>query len=124
MADLNNRIAARVGLPAGLGVLVYQVIDKSAAAQAGIQPLDVIIEFAGERVKLASDLQETVERLPIGSTQPLKVVREGEELSLEVLLAPIEDPTATSAPAEDASAEEPSAEEPAAEEPAAEAKPD
>lgn len=114
LADLNNRIAARVGLPAGLGVLVYQVIDKSAAAQAGIQPLDVIIEFAGERVKLASDLQETVERLPIGSTQPLKVVREGQELSLQVLLAPIEDPTATQAPAE----------EPAAEDPAAEAKPE
>jgi serine protease Do len=106
LADLNNRIAARVGLPAGLGVLVYQVIDKSAAAQAGIQPLDVIIEFAGERVKLASDLQETVERMPIGSTQPVKIVREGKEISLEVLLAPIEDPTATKAPAEDEPATE------------------
>ncbi len=113
LADLNNRIAARVGLPAGLGVLVYQVIDKSAAAQAGIQPLDVITEFAGERVKLASDLQETVERMPIGSTQPLKVVREGEELSLEVLLAPIEDPTATTA----ATAEQPIEQPPADEKP-------
>lgn len=107
LADLNNRIAARVGLPAGLGVLVYQVIDKSAAAQAGIQPLDVIIEFAGERVKLASDLQETVERMPIGSTQPVKIVREGQEVSLEVLLAPIEDPTATKVPAADEPTTEP-----------------
>lgn len=95
LADLNQRIASQVNLPAGLGVLVYQVIERSAAAQAGIRPLDVIIEFAGTRVRLASDLQEIVERTPIGSRQPVKVVREGRELELQVLLAPIEDPTET-----------------------------
>jgi len=95
LADLNKRVAVKLNLPIGMGVLVYQVIDKSAAAQAGIQPLDVIVEFAGERVRQASDLQEIVERKPIGSLQTVKVVRGDKELELSVRLAPIEDPTET-----------------------------
>jgi len=100
LADLNKRVASKLNLPVGMGVLVYQVIEKSAAAQAGIQPLDVIIEFAGERVRQASDLQEIVERKPIGSLQKVKVARGERELELEVRLAPIEDPTETAASGE------------------------
>ena len=95
LADLNKPVAAKLNLPIGMGVLVYQVIGKSAAAQAGIEPLDVIIEFAGERVRQASDLQEIVERKPIGSRQKVKVARGQQEIELEVRLAPSEDPTET-----------------------------
>jgi len=95
LADLNKPVATKLNLPIGMGVLVYQVIDKSAAAVAGIQPLDVIVEFAGERVRQASDLQEIVERKPIGSVQKVKVARGEKELELEVRLAPSEDPTET-----------------------------
>jgi serine protease Do len=98
LADLNKRIAESVDVPAGLGVLAYAVIANSAAEQAGIQQLDVITEFAGQRVRLASELQEAVERMPIGSTQAIKVVREGKELELQVLLAPFEDTTANAKP--------------------------
>jgi len=93
LADLSKPIATKLNLPIGMGVLVYQVIDKSAAAQAGIEPLDVIIEFAGERVRKASDLQEIVERKPIGSVQKVKVARGEQEVELDVRLAPSEDPT-------------------------------
>ncbi len=94
LADLSKPLATKLNLPVGMGVLVYQVIDKSAADQAGIEALDVIVEFAGERVRQSADLQEIVERKPIGSLQRVKVVRQDRELELEVLLAPIEDPTA------------------------------
>ena len=93
LAELNKKIAQKLNLPVDLGVVVYQVIEGSAAAKAGLQPLDVITEFAGDPIKRASDLQETVERLPIGSTQSVKVVRAGETIELQVQLAPIEDPT-------------------------------
>lgn len=95
LADLSKPVATKLNLPIGMGVLVYQVIDKSAAALAGIQPLDVIVEFAGERVRRASDLQEVVERQPIGSVQKVKVARGEREIELEVRLAPSEDPTET-----------------------------
>lgn len=93
LADLTKPVASKLNLQVGMGVLVYQVIDKSAAAQAGIRPLDVIIEFAGERVRQASDLQEIVERKPIASVQTVKVARDDREVELNVRLAPAEDPT-------------------------------
>lgn len=93
-ADLNKRIAAQYNLPAGLGVLVHQVISGSAAAQAGLQPRDVILEFAGEPVQRASELQQMVERKPLGSLQAIKIWRRDQQLELNVRLAPREDPTA------------------------------
>jgi serine protease Do len=102
LAELNKKVAQKLNLPVGIGVVVYQVIEGSAAAKAGLQPLDVITLFAGEPVKRASDLQEIVERLPIGSTQKVSIQRAGETIEVDVQLAPIEDPTDVAA-AEEAS---------------------
>ena len=93
MAELNPRIAGRFDLPIRLGVLAYQVIENSAAERGGIKPLDVILEFAGERVRDPGSLQEVIERLPVGSIQKVKVFRKGEEIELKVELASVEDPT-------------------------------
>lgn len=93
MAELNPKIAGRFDLPIRLGVLAYQVIENSAAERGGIKPLDVILEFAGERVRDPGSLQEAIERLPVGSIQKVKVFRKGEEIELEVELASVEDPT-------------------------------
>ncbi len=93
MSELSPKIAKKVNLPVGLGVLVYQVIDGSAAARAGLKPMDVIVEFAGERVQKPSTLQEVVERKPIGSLQDVKISRNGDEMILKVELATLEDPT-------------------------------
>ena len=104
--ELNRRVAAKVNLPVRLGVLVYQVIDGSAADQAGLQVMDVILEFAGERVRDPRGLREIIEQSPVGSTQSVKVSRSGEELGLEIVLAPREDPTGEEDSAGDASADE------------------
>jgi len=93
LAELNKKVATKLNLPVGAGVVVYQVIEGSAAAKAGMKPLDVITKFAGERIARANDLQEIVERLPIGSTQDVTILRAGESMKLQVQLAPIEDPT-------------------------------
>ena len=93
MAELNPKIASRFNLPPGLGVLAYQIIENSAAERAGIQPLDVIMEFAGERVRDPGALQEVIERLPVGSTQKAKIYRDGKEITVEIVLATLEDPT-------------------------------
>ena len=93
MAELNPKIASRFNLPAGLGVLAYQIIEDSAAERAGIKPLDVIMEFAGERVRDPGALQEVIERLPVGSTQKAKIYRDGKEITIEIVLATLEDPT-------------------------------
>jgi serine protease Do len=93
MAELKPRIASKFNLPTGLGVLAYQVIEDSAAERAGIKPLDVIMEFAGERVRDPGSLQEVVERKPVGSLHDVKVYRDGETIMLKVELASVDDPT-------------------------------
>lgn len=93
MAELNPKIASRFRLPVRLGVLAYQVIENSAAERGGIRPLDVIIEFNGERFAEPGKLQEAIEKLPVGSRQKFKVYRKGEEIELEVELGSVEDPT-------------------------------
>lgn len=97
MAELKPKIAVRFNLPPSLGVLAYEVIKDSAADRAGVKPRDVILEFAGQRVRNPSGLQEVIEREPIGSKQKVKIYRKGEEITLEVELAPLEDPTVSSA---------------------------
>ena len=93
LLELNPKYAKLFKKPAFSGVLVYQVIENSAAKRAGIQPLDVIIKFAGERVRSPETLQEVIERTPVGSFQDIVVKRGEDELSLQVELATVEDPT-------------------------------
>ncbi len=84
--DLIPREASRRGLPAISGVLVSRVRNDSPAEDAGIRVDDVILEFAGKRVEDARDLQAVVERLPVGSTQKIQVVRKGKTGWLSVRL--------------------------------------
>ena len=97
MAELKPKIARQFKLPAGIGILAYQVIENSAAQRAGIKPLDVITHFAGEPVTKPSNLQRIVERSPIGSFQEVIVQRRGEKIKLEIEIASLEDPTLTQA---------------------------
>lgn len=102
LTDLNPKLAKDLNLPTYLGVLVSQVIKGSAADVAGLQSADVILEFAGQRVQRARAMQQVVEQLPVGSTQDIKIRRNGKELTKQIVLAPSEDPTAvtTEAPTE------------------------
>lgn len=98
MVELNAKFAKLFSKREDAGVLVYEIINESPADRANIQPLDVIVEFAGQAVRKPIDLREAIERSPVGSTQTLKLLRgdEEDELEIRITLAPVEDPTATS----------------------------
>ncbi|QDV68264.1 putative periplasmic serine endoprotease DegP-like precursor [Rosistilla carotiformis] len=86
LAMLNPRIARQLELPMKTGILVVAVTKNHAAAKAGVEPYDVILEFNGQAIVKPRDLQEAIEREPIGSTQKLTVFRKGERLELTVTL--------------------------------------
>jgi serine protease Do len=93
LVELKPRIAKQFKLEPYSGILIYEVIKGSVAEQAGLRQLDVIIEFAGERVRDSTALQEAIERQPIGSKQAIAVKRGGKRVDLTVELATVDDPT-------------------------------
>jgi len=66
------------------GVMVREVRDNTPAAKAGVQPGDVIVRFAGQPVNDPRELQNIVERSPIGSTQTMVLLRDGKEMTVKV----------------------------------------
>jgi serine protease Do len=66
------------------GVLVTEVRPDSPAAEAGVKPGDVVLQFAGKPVSNPRELQAIVEAAKIGSTEPLKILRDGHPMTLAV----------------------------------------
>ncbi|GBC97729.1 Periplasmic pH-dependent serine endoprotease DegQ [bacterium HR17] len=75
---------AALGLKELRGVVVNEVIPNSPAAQAGIKPQDVIVEYNGVPVRNIAHLQMLVGRTAPGTTVPIKIVRGGKELTVQV----------------------------------------
>ena len=78
-------LAKQFGVPPRQGVIVSAVMPDSPAAEAGLKQGDIIMQFAGEEVTSSRHLQRVVERAPLGSSQKLVVLRDGERKRLTVI---------------------------------------
>ncbi|MEL7059617.1 MAG: PDZ domain-containing protein [Acidobacteriota bacterium] len=84
-------LAAEMGWSVERGLRVTRVYPETAAERAGLEVGDVLLSVAGEPLRPdsaadASLLSQRVRGLEIGSTVPLELLRDGETLTLEVLL--------------------------------------
>ncbi len=84
--DLTPEAAAKLKLPPRSGVFVRDVLPGGPADTAGIKVNDVIVEFADQKTVGPRDLQDVVEQKPIGSQQTVKVMRDGNPVTLTVTL--------------------------------------
>jgi membrane-associated protease RseP (regulator of RpoE activity) len=73
-------------LPGEYGVLVESVDADSPAAKAGLQKGDVIVEFAGERVRSEAQLRRLIRETPAGRSVSLQVMRDGQMRTLNAKL--------------------------------------
>ena len=85
-ATLTPQIASSLGLSVQQGVLVYSVYPGTPAAQAGIQPGDVLTAMNGQPLASATDLQAQLRQLNPGQTVTLTDVRGNQTLSIKVTL--------------------------------------
>lgn len=71
------------------GIVVTRVATGSSAAQAGIQPRDVIVGFDGEEVTDSVRLRQLLYTTEVGKTVEIEYYRDGQPkvLSLEMLAA-------------------------------------
>lgn len=77
--NVSAELASRFDVAPRQGVIVGQVISGSPAAEAGLQPGDVILSIGDTPTNSPRALQLAVERSHIGSPNTIKVIREGEK---------------------------------------------
>jgi serine protease Do len=101
--QLDEDLAASLGLSEPRGALIASVAEAGPAARAGVQQGDVVLSFNGERVEDSRDLTRRVGATAINESVRLEVLRGGQRRNLTVRLGerPSEEILAASnAPAE------------------------
>ncbi len=68
------------------GVLIKEVIQNTAAADAGIEPGDLIVEMDGKPVRNVTQLIEIMKKKKIGGKVKVKIKRGEEIMEIEVVL--------------------------------------
>jgi len=86
LKDVTPEKARELKLPGEYGAIVTKVEPDSPAAKAGLAANDVILEFAGDRVRSVAQLGRLVRETPPGRTVNLEVSRDGQQRTLTVKL--------------------------------------
>jgi serine protease Do len=81
--DVNPALEKEFKLKDNKGALVSDVTPDSPAEKAGLKSGDLIIEFKDKKVVDSRHLKLEVARIQPGETVPVKVLRDGEEKTLE-----------------------------------------
>ena len=84
---LHPQLARRLGLQQASGVLVVQVMPGGPGAQAGLLPGDVILAINGDPAPSLDAIYRHLDHDRIGSTVTLSVLRRGETLDLDMVVA-------------------------------------
>lgn len=80
-------LAQSFGLERARGALVVDVQPNSPAEGAGIQRGDVILGFRGEEIEAMHELPHVVATTPPGTEVDLRLIRQGEERTVQVNVA-------------------------------------
>ena len=86
LADVTAQQARDWKLGENYGAVVKSVEPDSPAAKAGLEPGDVIEQFAGQRVHSVAELRRVVGETPSGRVVPIEVLRKGETKTLSATL--------------------------------------
>ena len=85
--EVNNEIAKLFHAKVGQGAVVNLVTPNSPAAEAQLQPGDVILEFDGQAVNGPRGLQGIVEKLQVGKTYRARIIRDGKKRNIEITVS-------------------------------------
>ena len=86
VSDLPANTKTQLGITGNTGVLVQQVTTGSAAAQAGVQPGDVILKVDGKDIADTNALRDAIQAKKPGDKMTLTVQRKGQSKTIDVTL--------------------------------------
>ena len=84
--DLSARAAKRLGLAKPEGALVAEVAAGSPAADAGMEPGDVILAIDGTPISTVADVQNFMLKAKVDQTITLSVWRERKKITVKIKL--------------------------------------
>jgi serine protease Do/serine protease DegQ len=86
LQNLTPELAAAFGLQPHGGAVVVRVAPGSAAAEAGLQPGDVIVSLNGEPVDSAGQLRNAIGLVNVGTRIELEFLRKGRPMKASAVL--------------------------------------
>jgi len=86
LGDITAEKAQALKLPAAAGAIVNSVQKDSAAAKAGLEAGDAIVEFDGIHVRSSAELRRLIRETPAGRTVAIKILRNGKTSVLSAKL--------------------------------------
>jgi len=84
--EFDSETARELGLAKPVGALVTAVTPDSAAANAGLQPNDVILQVGSTPIEDDKHLVNVVNLSPVGQTVPVVVWRDRKKITVTVVL--------------------------------------
>ena len=81
--DVTRELAESFGMKKPQGALVSKIIPGSPADKADLQIGDIITEFNGQQIETSGDLPPMVGITPIDEKATLKIIRQGENKTIE-----------------------------------------
>jgi serine protease Do len=89
--DVDRDLAESFGMAQPNGALVSRVMQDSPAGNAGIEVGDIILAFNGQRLLNSSQLPPMVGTTRVDSIAELRVLRDGEEMTLPITIGRLPD---------------------------------
>ncbi len=91
MQNLTPELSWAFGLDLHQGVVISQVIEDTAAEEAGLKAGDVVISIDGVPVKSASAMRNMVGLLRVGEEMEIAVIREGRKKTVTAVIRDAKD---------------------------------
>jgi Do/DeqQ family serine protease len=95
--DLTPQLAEAMGIGSQQGAMIAQVERGSPAAQAGLEPGDVVLSVDGAAVSTSSDLRNRIGLSEVDRTVTLEVLRDGRRRMVDVTISPMSEHAADAA---------------------------
>ena len=88
--EISDEIAEGLGMKTAMGALVSSATEGGPAEKAGVKTGDVIIKFNNIEIKNMRELPKVVASTAVGQSVPLVILRNGKEITLNVILGELE----------------------------------